>query len=81
MTLAELNAGALKYTPATNDVSSPPGSIYASFGFRVRDNGGTAGGGVDLDPQPAVFNVVVTATPPSAERIPMPRPPTPTTTA
>ncbi|MDQ4132696.1 MAG: Ig-like domain-containing protein, partial [Actinomycetota bacterium] len=42
---ADINAGKLVFTPAANANGSP----YASFTFQVQDNGGTAGGGVDLD--------------------------------
>ena len=38
--------GDLVFTPAAN----ANGAGYASFNFKVRDNGGTANGGVDLDP-------------------------------
>ncbi len=47
--------GTLNYTPALGGF----GTAYASFTFQVRDNGGTTGGGVDLDPTPntITFNV------------------------
>ena len=38
----------LKFTPAAN----ANGAGYASFTFQVQDDGGTANGGVDLDPTP-----------------------------
>ena len=34
------------FTPAAN----ANGAAYASFTFQVQDDGGTANGGVDLDP-------------------------------
>jgi len=48
---------ALVYTPAAN----ASGTGYASFTFQVRDNGGTANGGIDLDPSPNTISVNVTA--------------------
>src|SRR5205814_299077 len=45
---ADISSGKLKFTPAANGSGSP----YASFTFQVQDNGGTANGGVDLDPTP-----------------------------
>lgn len=42
----DIDAGRLQFTPATN----AHGAIYSSFGFRVRDDGGTTEGGIDLDP-------------------------------
>jgi VCBS repeat-containing protein len=49
------NLGLLVYTPAAN----ANGNGYASFTFQVRDNGGTANTGVDLDATPnrITFNV------------------------
>ncbi len=41
-------AGQLVFTPAAN----ANGAGYASFTFQVQDDGGTANGGVDLDPSP-----------------------------
>ena len=41
-------AGMLMFTPAAN----ANGNGYARFTFQVQDNGGTANGGVDLDPTP-----------------------------
>src|SRR5438132_7505901 len=34
---------------------------YASFTFQVQDGGGTAGGGVDLDPTPRTLTLDVTS--------------------
>lgn len=46
----------LRYTPAPNTA----GMAYASFGFQVRDSGGTTNGGVntDLTPNKLTFDVV-----------------------
>ncbi|TLU81707.1 MAG: hypothetical protein FDX30_12260, partial [Chlorobium sp.] len=53
---ADLNVGKLVYTPAS-DASGAP---YGSFTFQVQDNGGTAGGGVDLDPAANTLTIDVT---------------------
>ena len=47
----------LKFTPAAN----ANGTAYASFTFQVQDDGGTANGGVDLDPAPKTITVNVTS--------------------
>jgi Ca2+-binding RTX toxin-like protein len=57
VTLADLNAGKLVFTPA-NDAS---GDGYATFTFQVRDNGGTANGGVNLDQSANTITLDVTA--------------------
>ncbi|NCA82990.1 MAG: exo-alpha-sialidase, partial [Opitutae bacterium] len=49
----------LTFTPAANAYGSP----YASFTFQVQDDGGTANGGVDLDPTPKTMTLNVTAVP------------------
>jgi len=56
--------GSLSFVPAANASGCP----YASFSFQVRDNGGTANGGVDLDPTPntITFNVTPVNDPPVA---------------
>ena len=46
VTVAQLDAGLLRFVPAAN----ANGSAYAGFGFQVRDDGGTANGGQDTDP-------------------------------
>ncbi len=46
--VADITAGQLVFTPAAN----ANGTGYASFTFQVQDDGGTANGGVDLDPSP-----------------------------
>ncbi len=45
VTAADIAAGKLTFTPAAN----ANGPAYANFTFQVRDNGGTADGGIDLD--------------------------------
>ena len=44
------SGGSLVYTPAATDFTTQ--TPYSSFTFQVQDNGGTANGGVDLDPTP-----------------------------
>jgi hypothetical protein len=53
---ADLAAGKLVYTPGANG----SGAGYASFTFQVQDDGGTANGGVDLDPTPNTITIDVT---------------------
>jgi VCBS repeat-containing protein len=53
---AAIAAGGLVFTPAAN----ASGATYATFTFQVQDNGGTANGGVDLDPTPNTFTLNVT---------------------
>jgi len=53
---ADIAAGKLVFTPAAN----ASGNGYASFGFQVRDDGGTAGGGINLDPTPNTLTFDVT---------------------
>ena len=48
--------GSLSFVPVANASGGP----YASFSFQVRDNGGTANGGVDLDPTPNTITLNVT---------------------
>ena len=55
--MTDITAGKLVFTPATN----ASGGGYASFTFQVQDNGGTANGGVDLDPTTNTITVNVTA--------------------
>ena len=55
--LADITGGLLQFTPAAN----ANGAGYASFTFQVQDDGGTANGGVDLDPTPNTITVNVTA--------------------
>jgi Ca2+-binding RTX toxin-like protein/Mg-chelatase subunit ChlD len=53
--VSDINAGRLIFTPAPD----ANGLGYAQIGFQVRDDGGTANGGVDTDPTPntITFNV------------------------
>ena len=55
VSVADITAGKLKYTPKTNGT----GTAYASFTFQVQDNGGTANGGVDTDPTPKKMTISV----------------------
>ena len=57
VSVADITAGQLVFTPAAN----ANGTGYASFTFQVQDNGGTANGGVDLDPTPNTITVNVTS--------------------
>src|SRR5205814_836416 len=45
VSVADITAGLLKFTPAAN----ANGNGYASFTFQVQDDGGTANCGVDTD--------------------------------
>ncbi|MFK0331567.1 DUF5801 repeats-in-toxin domain-containing protein [Rhizobium sp. NPDC090275] len=54
---ADIAAGKLTFTAAANAA----GMNYANFTFQIHDNGGTANGGVDLDPTPKTITVNVTA--------------------
>ncbi|MBO9193450.1 VCBS domain-containing protein [Rhizobium sp. 16-449-1b] len=54
---ADIAAGKLTFTAAANAA----GVNYANFTFQIHDNGGTANGGVDLDPTPKTITVNVTA--------------------
>jgi large repetitive protein len=55
VSVANINSGLLVFTPAANS----SGSNYANFTFQVQDDGGTANGGVNLDPvaNTLTFNV------------------------
>jgi trimeric autotransporter adhesin len=55
VSVADINAGHLVFTPAAN----VNGTGYAHFTFQVQDDGGTANGGVNLDQSPntITFNV------------------------
>lgn len=53
----DIASGRLRYLPGAND----NGDAYASFQFQVRDDGGTARGGVDLDPAIHTLTVNVAA--------------------
>ena len=47
----------LTFTPVANE----NGAGYADFTFQVRDDGGTANGGIDLDPTPNTMTIDVTS--------------------
>ncbi|MEA3013736.1 MAG: trimeric autotransporter adhesin, partial [Sphingomonadales bacterium] len=57
VTAAQLAASQLVFAPAPNG----NGSGYASFNFAVRDDGGTANGGLDTDQSPNTLTFNVTA--------------------
>ena len=54
---ADIVANRLVFTPVIGQSGSP----YASFTFQVQDNGGTASGGIDLDPTARTLTVNVSA--------------------
>ena len=56
VSVADINSGKLVFTPAAN----ANGTGCDSFTFQVQDNGGTAYGGVDLDPTPKTMTFNVT---------------------
>jgi Domain of unknown function (DUF4347) len=53
----DIGAGRLVFAPAAN----ASGAGYASFTFKVQDDGGVANGGVDLDPIARTMTINVTA--------------------
>ncbi len=55
--VADIDAGLFTYTPAADGF----GTGYASFQFRVQDDGGTANGGADTDPLANTITFDVTA--------------------
>ena len=55
--VADINLGNLKFVPDAN----ANGAAYGSFTFQLKDDGGTANGGSDLDPTPATMTVNVTS--------------------
>ncbi|WP_292040150.1 putative Ig domain-containing protein [Massilia sp. UBA6681] len=56
ISVADIDAGKLVFTPAAN----ANGTAYASFGFQVQDDGGTADGGADTDASANTLTVHVT---------------------
>src|SRR5204862_7594948 len=56
ISVADITAGKLVFTPAANAT----GSAEASFTFQVQDDGGTGNGGVDLDQSPNTMTINVT---------------------
>ena len=57
--VADISGGELQFDAAPG----ASGTSYASFTFQVQDDGGTANGGVDLDPSPKTMTVNVTPRP------------------
>ena len=55
VTVAELAAGTVIFVPATGATGMP----YATIGFQVRDDGGTANGGIDLDPTQRTLSIQI----------------------
>ena len=55
ISVADIAAGKLRFVPANNAT----GTGYANFTFQVRDDGGTANGGVDLDATPNKMTIDV----------------------
>ncbi|MEF8756312.1 MAG: Ig-like domain-containing protein [Accumulibacter sp.] len=55
ITASDIVAGNLVFTPAAN----ASGNAYASFSFQVQDDGGTVGGGIDLDPSANAITIDV----------------------
>src|SRR6202012_5725222 len=57
VSVSDITGGRLAFAPAAN----ANGAGYASFTFQVQDDGGTAGGGSNLDPTPNTLTVNVTS--------------------
>ncbi|NJC39803.1 Ca2+-binding RTX toxin-like protein [Brevundimonas alba] len=57
VTAAQIASGLVQYRPDANE----NGEDFDTFTFQVRDNGGTTGGGVNLDQSPNTFTFDVTA--------------------
>ena len=55
--VGDITGNNLVYMPKAGDTGVP----YTSFAFQVQDDGGTDGGGVDLDPSPKTMAINVTA--------------------
>ncbi len=55
VSVAQLDANSFTYTPAADGFGAP----YASWTFQVQDDGGTAGGRIDLDPTPNTIGINV----------------------
>src|SRR5690606_21582072 len=56
VSVADINAGLLRFNPAAN----ANGAGYSSFTFQVQDDGGTANGGINLDPSANTITINVT---------------------
>ncbi len=57
ISVVDVTAGKLAFRPATND----HGHNYTNFDFRVQDDAGTAGGGIDIDTTPRTLTIDVTS--------------------
>ena len=57
VSVADIAAGKLEFVPAPDG----NGDGYATIDFEVRDDGGTAGTGADLDPSPNTLTIDVTS--------------------
>src|SRR5262249_54808896 len=57
VSVSDINAGLLVFTPAAN----ANGAGYTSFTFQVQDDGGTANGGVDTDTTGRTMTLNVTS--------------------
>jgi hypothetical protein len=57
ISVADITAGNLKFSPVANANGSP----YATFTFQVKDNGGLANGGVNTDQSANTMTINVTA--------------------
>ena len=55
VTVDDIDAGHLQFEPDAGGTGLP----YATFTFQVEDDGGTADGGVDLDPSPNTMTLLV----------------------
>jgi hypothetical protein len=64
ISVLDINAGKLVFAPDANAFGIP----YASFAFQVQDDGGTANGGLDTDPNAKTMTVNVYA-PPTLSKI------------
>src|SRR5207237_492302 len=53
--VSQISAGQLAFMPAANGNGSP----YTAFSFQVKDDGGTANGGMDTDPSPKTLTLSV----------------------
>ena len=53
--VADLSAGKLRFTPSTNG----NGAFYAKLIYQVQDDGGTADGGIDINPSPRTVTINV----------------------
>lgn len=59
ISVSDIASGYLRYAQVANGHGAP----YTSFTFQVKDDGGTANGGADLDASPNTMNINVTGVP------------------